>query len=140
MLGLRRLFLVMRRTGMNKMVLGYILFVCIASFILIFLEPTIHSFGDGFWYCYVASMTIGFGDFVATNIISRIITIIISLYGILLVGMIPGVIVTYYTEYLKAKENETISTFLEKLERLPDLQKEELEEIAKKVKKFNKNR
>ena len=41
-------------------------------------------------------------------------------------------------EYLKAKENETISLFLEKLERLPELEKEELKRISEKIKKFNK--
>ncbi|MBQ7505485.1 MAG: two pore domain potassium channel family protein [Ruminococcus sp.] len=140
MIGLKRLFLVMRRSGLNKMVLGFILFLCAASIVLVCTEPKIHNFGDGLWYCYVASMTIGFGDIVATNIISRIITIIVSVYGVLIIGMIPGVIVTYYTEYIKAKESDTISTFLEKLENLPDLQQEELIEISKKIKLFNKKR
>ena len=53
------------------------------------------------------------------------------------VAMVPGVVVSYYTEYLKSKENETISTFLEKLEHLPELSKEELTELSEKVKKFN---
>ena len=44
------------------------------------------------------------------------------------------------TAIRKAKENETISTFLEKLERLPELSKEELAEISEKVKRFNNKR
>lgn len=123
---------------MTKIALGFFLFLFVSAIVLVFVEPDIHNIGEGFWYCFVASMTIGFGDFVATNILSRIITIIITLYGVLVVAMIPGVIVTYYTEYLKIKEKETISTFLEKLERLPELSKEELTEISEKVKAFNK--
>ncbi|MCR5653169.1 MAG: two pore domain potassium channel family protein [Ruminococcus sp.] len=138
MINLKRLFRVMKRTGMIKIALGFFLILLIAAFILRFVEPDIHNIGEGFWYCFVASMTIGFSDFVATNIISRIITIIITLYGVLVVAMIPGVIVSYYTEYLRVKEKDTISTFLEKLEHLPELSKEELVEISEKVKRFNK--
>ena len=50
--------------------------------------------------------------------------------------MLTGVIVGYYMEYLKSKERDTISMFLEKLERLPELSQEELSEISDKVKKF----
>ena len=37
----------------------------------------------------------------------------------------------------KARQDETVSTFLEKLEHLPELSKEELEELSERVKKFN---
>ena len=38
------------------------------------------------------------------------------------------------------KEKETVSTFLEKLERLPELSKEELTELSERVKKFNEKK
>ena len=53
-------------------------------------------------------------------------------------AMVPGVVVSYYMEYIKIREKETISTFLEKLEKLPELSKEELREVSEKIKKFNK--
>ena len=61
----------------------------------------------------------------------------VTLFGVLTVAMVPGVVVAYYTEYLKIKEKETVSTFLEKLERLPELSKEELTELSERVKQFN---
>ncbi len=140
MISLKRLLFVMKRTGMIKVAIGFVLFLCVAAVVLMFVEPDIHSFGEGFWYCFVSSMTIGFGDFVATTPLSRIITIIVTLYGVLVVAMIPGVIVSYYTEYLRVREQETVSTFLEKLEKLPELSQEELVEISEKVKKFNKGK
>lgn len=140
MIRMRRIFGILKRTGMIKVASGFALFLCAAAFVLWLIEPDIHSFGEGIWYCFVASMTIGFGDIVATNVLSRIITIIITLYGVLVVAMIPGVIVSYYTEFLRIKEKDTISTFLEKLEHLPELSKEELEDISERVKKFNKKR
>lgn len=70
--------------------------------------------------------------------IGRLLTILVSVYGILMVAMVPGVIVSYYLEYIKIQERETVSEFLEKLERLPELTKPELEELSDKIKKFNK--
>ena len=41
-----------------------------------------------------------------------------------------------YGGYVKAKENETVSRFLEKLENLPNLSHEELEQLSKKIKEI----
>ena len=130
----------MKRTGLLKIAFGFFIILCIAAIILRFVEPNVKTVGDGFWYCFVATMTIGFGDIVASNALSRIITIIVTIYGVLVVAMIPGVIVSYYTEYLHIKEKDTIYTFLEKLEHLPELSKEELADISERVKNFNKKR
>ena len=84
--------------------------------------------------------TIGFGDIVATTVIGKIITVILSLYGILVTAMITGTIVSYYTEYLNNKQGDTISIFLEKLQNLPKLSKEELEDISENIKKLINNK
>lgn len=65
-------------------------------------------------------------------------TVLVSLYGILMTAMVPGVVVGYYMEYLKVREKETISVFLERLERLPELSEEELRELSERVKQFMK--
>lgn len=65
-------------------------------------------------------------------------TVLVSLYGILMTAMVPGVVVSYYMEYLKVREKETISVFLERLERLPELSEEELRELSERVKQFMK--
>lgn len=54
-------------------------------------------------------------------------------------AMVPGVVVSYYMEYLKVREKETISVFLEKLERLPELSEEELEQLSRRVREFEQN-
>lgn len=88
----------------------------------------------------IAFSTIGFGDIVATTVIGKIITVILSLYGILVTAMITGTIVSYYTEYLNNKQGDTISIFLEKLQNLPKLSKEELEDISENIKKLINNK
>lgn len=135
---LKRTIIILKRTGTLKMLLSFIVFYCAASVAVWLLEPNITSPTDGFWYCFVASTTIGFGDIVALTRAGRIITALVSIYGIVVTAMIPGVVVSYYMEFLKIKENETISLFLEKLEHLPELSKEELSELSNRIKKFNR--
>ncbi len=135
---LRRIIKILKRTGTLKMLISFIIFYCAASVAIWLFEPNIYSLGDGLWYCFVASTTIGFGDIVALSHLGRIITVLVSIYGIIVTAMIPGVVVSYYMEFLKIREKETVSLFLEKLEHLNELSDEELDELSDKIKKFNR--
>lgn len=140
MLGLKRIIKVINRTGAFKILLSYLFALVLGGILMVFIEPQIDNVFDGIYFCFVASTTIGFGDIVPVTVIGKIITVIVTLFGILTAAMVPGVVVAYYTEYLKLREKETISTFLEKLERLPEMSKDELEELSERVKDFNKKR
>lgn len=136
----RRCYRILKRTGTLQIFMGFLAFLCAASAVLAFVEPDIHTFREGLWYCFVAATTIGFGDICAVTAIGRTVTVMVGVYGILMTAMVPGVVVSYYMEYLRLREKETISVFLEKLERLPELSKEELEELSEKIRKFSKER
>lgn len=140
MKGLGRIGKLLQRTGAIRIFFAYLILLLIGGIVLTFVEPQIHNIAEGFYFCFVASTTIGFGDIVPVTVLGRIITIIVTLFGVLTVAMVPGVVVAYYTEYLKIREKETISTFLEKLEHLPELNREELEELSEKVKEFNRRK
>ena len=134
----KRTIMILKRTGTLKMLVSFIIFYCAASIAIWLFEPEVNTIGDGFWYCFVAVSTIGFGDIVALTRFGRLVTVLVSVYGIVVTAMIPGVVVSYYMEFLKIKENETISLFLEKLEHLNELSNEELIELSDKIRKFNK--
>lgn len=136
MLGLRRVWRILTRTGAIKIFISFLIFSCVVAFVLRFVEPQIETFGDGLWYCFVASTTIGFGDIYVITPIGRILTVIVAVYGIFVVAMVPGVVVSYYMEYLKMQEKETISVFLERLEKLPELSKDELKKLSERVRKM----
>ena len=137
---LKRIGKLLVRTGAIKIFGAYVVVLIIGGILLTFIEPQVHGVFEGFYYCFVASTTVGFGDIVPVTAWGRIITIVVTLVGLMAVAMVPGVVVAYYTEYLKIREKETAATFLEKLERLPELSKEELSELSEKVKQFNKNK
>ena len=137
---IRRIIHLLNHTGTIKVFFAYVIVLCIGAVLTWIFEPQVQSLWDGFWFCFVASTTIGFGDITAVTVIGRLVVIFVTLCGILTVAMVPGVVVAYYTEYLRKREEDTVSTFLEKLEHLPELQKKELEEISERIKNFNKKR
>jgi voltage-gated potassium channel len=136
----KRCYRVLKRTGTLKIFISFLLFLCAAAALLALCDPGIETFGDGLWYCFVAATTIGFGDLCVATSIGRVITALVAAYGILMTAMVPGVVVSYYMEYLKIREKETISVFLEKLERLPELSPEELEQLSQRVREFERDK
>lgn len=132
---LKLLWKILRFTGTDKIVTGFFIFFLVSTFLIMLIEPGIKNYGDALWYTFASFSTIGFGDIVATTFLGRILTVIIALYGILVVALIPGVLVSYFTEIKSMKEDETIIQFLDKLENLPNLTKEELQTISTNVRK-----
>lgn len=51
--------------------------------------------------------TIGFGDFVAETVVGRILSVILSIYSILIIALIPGIITSYYLETVKIRSRES---------------------------------
>lgn len=131
---LKILLKIIKLSSVDKLIYGFIVFVFLNAFILDFSEPSIKNYGDAIWYSFVSFTTIGFGDFVATTFIGRISTAILAIYGILIVGIIPGIIVSYYQEVINIKKNNNITEFLNDLEDLPNLSREKLIEISNKAK------
>ena len=135
----KRCYRILKGTGTLKVFFSFLLFLVGASAALVVVEPGISTWRDGMWYCFVAATTIGFGDICVVTGIGRVITVLVSMYGILMTAMVPGVVVSYYMEYLKMREKDTISLFFEKLEKLPELSQEELVELSDRVKELEKS-
>lgn len=131
---------ILKRTGAIKILYGFIImFLCIA-FAIMLVEPKINTYADSIWYCFSVITTIGFGDVTAVTLVGRIMTIFLSIYAILVIALIPGLLTSYYIEIVKIRSNESMEKFLYDLERLPELSKNELSDLSKKVKRFNKNK
>lgn len=133
---LKRLYFILRSTKVLRFFWWFLLVLFVVGVVLCFIEPQIKTVGDGFWFLYAAATTIGFGDLCVVTPLGRILTIFVSMMGILVVAMIPGVVVSYYTEFIRRHQEETVSLFMEKLEHLPELSPEELTELSEKIKKM----
>ena len=133
---IRLLWMIIKRCNADKVLYAFVISFFASAFVVMLAEPGISSYGEGLWYCFVACTTIGFGDFAAVTLIGRIATVYIALCQIMLVAILPGIIVTYYMEVIHRREQESLTMFMDKLERLPELSREELEQIAEKVRKI----
>ena len=71
-------------------------------------EPAIETFGDGLWYSFSVVTTIGFGDKVVVSTISRILSVILGIYGLLVVAVITSIIVNFYNETKDKEEKKAI--------------------------------
>ena len=86
-------------------VLGLLAFIIAFSFLFPLVEPSITNYWDGMWYCFAIVTTIGFGDFYATSLLGRILSVILGIYGIVVVAILTSVVVSFYNE-ISSKEKK----------------------------------
>ncbi len=125
---------ILKITHADKLLFGFLVYFILTSIMIYLVEPNIQTVGDSLWYCFAASTTIGFGDIVAVTLLGRVLTVILCIYAVLIIALIPGVVVSYFIEFNKIKSKESVVVFLDQLEHLETLSKEELRELSQKVK------
>lgn len=62
------------------------------------LEPTIHSFGEGLWLAYITAATVGYGDFVPTTTSSRLFAVILVIVGFTVFSIVTASISAFFVE------------------------------------------
>ena len=134
----RLIKIILKRTGALKFLTTYIIIFAGVSIGVWIVEPNIRTPIDSVWYCFSVATTIGFGDITAVTILGRAMSIFLSICSILIIAVVPGIITSYYIESTKLKEQESTAKFLDDLEHLPELSKEDLQSLSEKVKKFNR--
>ena len=97
---------IIRKTYAMEILFGIVLLIVAFSFVLPAFEPGIDNFGDALWYCFAIVTTIGFGDITALSAVGRIMSVILGLYGIIVVSLITSIIVNFYGEMKKEEEKE----------------------------------
>lgn len=136
---LRVLRNILVRTKTDRVLFVYIVFVfCCAALILI-VDPAIGNYGDALWYCYSVVSTAGFGDVVATTMLAKVLSLLVTAYSTVVIAIVTGVVVNYYTQVIELQRKETLTAFMDKLEHLDEMSEDELKEISAQVKRFNDN-
>ena len=133
---LRILNSIMKRTHMYPIITSFLGFVLIGAWIIQMVEPEISSYGDALWYCYILMATVGFGDFAAVTFIGRILSVLISVYALFVFAMATGVVVNFHAQLIEVQQKNSLAAFVEKMQHLPELSKEELAQMSENVKKF----
>lgn len=136
MRNVRMFWIVLRRCHFERFFLIFAISFFLVALILRFHEPDIDSYGDALWYCFVSCTSIGFGDLTAVTALGRILTVYLTIYEIILVGLLSGVIVSHYLEVVRKREQESVMIFLDKLEHLTELTYDELKDIENKARRL----
>lgn len=134
----RLLWRVARKCRFDKILLGFLIVFLLTSLAVFLAEPGVRTFREGIWYTFVACTTIGFGDIAPVTFIGRFMTIIVTIYEIIVVALISGVIVSYYLELIHRTEKDVLVSFMDRLEHLSELDREELREMEEQVREFMK--
>lgn len=133
----RRLFLkAFKSVGADKVMIVYIIWFFVAAIPIWLIEPGINSYGDSLWFCFASATSIGYGDLIATTVVGRIIAVILTIYSIAVIAIFTAVVVGFFNDMAKVRANESVQKFTDDLEHLPELSKEELENLSERVKKF----
>lgn len=97
---------ILKKTYALEILLGLMMLIIAFSIVLPQFEFGIPTFGDALWYCFAIVTTIGFGDFSAVTVPGRIISVILGIYGIVVVALITSIIVNFYSETKNTAEDK----------------------------------
>lgn len=110
----------------------------VISLMLTVFEPDIKTYGQGLWISFQILSTIGFGDYTVTTSIGRVCSVLLYLYTVGATAVVTSVIISYHNTLLEVERDDSVTLFVDQLERLPELSKEELTELSKKIKRLRK--
>ena len=138
MKSLRLFFKILKETHTLKMIASFLAFFVVCAFIVWAREPHINTFSDALWYCYAVATTVGFGDVVVNSHLARILSVILSVFAVVVIAIFTSAVVSFFNQMMELRRKNTLSEFLDKMEHLPDLSKEELADLSKRVKKYHR--
>ena len=127
---------IMKETHATKVWYTFLIFFFICAVLIWLLEPDIETYGKALWYCYAVVTTIGFGDLIVHSFISKIISVALSIYAAGVIAIMTAVVVNYFNHLVELRRKESLTSLIEKLKILPELPKEELEELSERFKKL----
>ena len=134
------LYRLLKETGAWRILVSYLAFIFFAGALILIFEPDITSYGDALWYCYAVISTAGFGDIVVHTLFAKLVSVVVTIYSLLVIAVVTGIYVNFITEVMAQRQEDTISHFLDRLEHLPELSKDELVSLSESVKAFRVNK
>lgn len=130
---------ILRETGADVILLSFAAFMLICALLFWLCDPGIENLGAGIWYCFTVVSTIGFGDVVVKTNLSRILSMILSIYGVVVMAIFTGVIVNYFNQVVQQRQNRERNEIFDQFERLPELSREEVKKLSARVQKWRRS-
>lgn len=95
---------IVQQTYAAEIIFGLLLLIASFSFVLLYTDGAAFDgrYTNALWYCFAVVTTIGFGDMTAVSTIGRILSVVLGIYGIVVVALITSIIVNFYGEMKKS--------------------------------------
>ena len=126
---LRTLADVLRQAGFVRITGLFLVFYLLCSTAVWLSEPTTLTFGDGLWFSFETVSTIGFGDIPAETPVARAITVVLSVISIFY---------NYCNTLIKLRQKDTMARFMDDLEHLEELDRDELADLSRRVREYRR--
>ena len=133
---LRAILPVIRAAGLVPWTVMFVVLFIFASVIVAVAEPNIPTFRDAAWLMFQVVTTIGLGDYTCITVLGRAASMVLSAYSILFLALITGAMVSYCSERMRHRRDESVAQYLDQLEHLPELSHDELVALSEKVKRL----
>ncbi len=127
---LQILRLLLKESGAEKIFRGFLIFFLICAALILWREPEIRSYGDALWYCFSLVTTVGFGDVLATTAFSRSISVILSIYALLVIAIVTGLVVSFFNRLTDLRQRKILTEIMIDPQQLLELSEAELKELA----------
>ena len=124
---LRTLADVLRQAGFVRITGLFLVFYLLCSTAVWLSEPTT-----------LTVSTIGFGDIPAETPVARTITVVLSVISIFYIAMLTGVAVNYCNTLIKLRQKDTMARFMDDLEHLEELDRDELADLSRRVREYRR--
>ena len=125
---------VFRETGADTLIGIYLGFFLLCELIFWIVEPGISTYWDALWYCFTVASTVGFGDIVVATRVSRILSMVLSLYSAVTLAIFTGVFVNYFNQLVQLRQKDSLAALADKTDRLPDMSRDELKKLSAQIK------
>lgn len=103
------LFKIIFRTYALEIILGLLTMIVASALVYTYYEAEMEgNFGNGLWFAFTVVTTIGFGDMKVTTLPGRLVTVVLGIYGIIVVAVITSIIVNFYNETAGKKDAKQI--------------------------------
>ena len=113
------LFKIIFRTFALEVLLGLLTMVVASALVFMYFEDSIPTFWDGLWYAFAVVTTIGFGDFAAVTAVGRVVTVLLGIYGIIVVAVITSIIVNFYNETAGKRDTQELKEIKQEIKKDP---------------------
>ncbi len=105
------------RNELGPTVIGSLVVVVMAGFMIAGLDPGIETPADGIWWAWVTVTTVGYGDLVPSSNLGRFFAGILMLVGVALISLLTASIAAFAIEQSEASERRQERLKTRELER-----------------------